>query len=430
MDSLERFIRAAPLPPSLPKNNNSNKNGGGNDGGNSTDADGNGIADNAGQGQHRRALVHASLATAVGRKGRHLSGTFCLTGDTMEGIIQCLVFLKAFSVSFGQNKSFYQFKKKNKLKFYHSLWSGRRCPASLNKWQRNYVKVYSKSFRQECVVKYVWVRSALFSWLLCFWTMSSDQAYRMSVGSGWMIRITATHTHTVCQTCTQRKFLWFDEMHIVHQCFTSILHSFFLACGWSRLIYIPIKDNCDGNFYRTSPTISFTLKLISNYYAGFRKLCDRSSPISQMGVFSGSKEATKWFGELRRQHHSIFARSTRAHTSEFLFSEEFGRHSPICICISKMYALNYGVAMAPPPSPRRHDSWMCALRLCAHCTSHSTHNIEFIIYMEIRTCCGVSDSAFSTFSFRLSLRLQLSVCMWKIMTKSAILRSKNRTKRM
>lgn len=53
----------------------------------------------AGGGQ-QRALVHASLAAAtVGRKGRHLTGTFCLTGDTMEGIIQCLVFLKAFSVS-------------------------------------------------------------------------------------------------------------------------------------------------------------------------------------------------------------------------------------------------------------------------------------------------------------------------------------------
>lgn len=50
------------------------------------------------------ALVSASLTSAVsnsavGRKGRHLTGTFCLTGDTMEGIIQCLVFLKAFSVS-------------------------------------------------------------------------------------------------------------------------------------------------------------------------------------------------------------------------------------------------------------------------------------------------------------------------------------------
>jgi hypothetical protein len=37
-------------------------------------------------------------ASAIGRRGRHLTGTFCLTGDTMEGIIQCLVFLKAFSV--------------------------------------------------------------------------------------------------------------------------------------------------------------------------------------------------------------------------------------------------------------------------------------------------------------------------------------------
>jgi hypothetical protein len=32
------------------------------------------------------------------RKNKHLSGQFCLAGDTMEGIIQCLVFLKAFSV--------------------------------------------------------------------------------------------------------------------------------------------------------------------------------------------------------------------------------------------------------------------------------------------------------------------------------------------
>lgn len=53
-------------------------------------------------GSGSRALVHASLqsAVAVGRRGRHLTGTFCLTGDTMEGIIQCLVFLKAFSVCF------------------------------------------------------------------------------------------------------------------------------------------------------------------------------------------------------------------------------------------------------------------------------------------------------------------------------------------
>lgn len=78
MDSIERIIRATPLPANLP----------------------NGDGQNA-----RRALVHASLATAVGRKGRHLTGTFCLTGDTMEGIIQCLVFLKAFSVSFAKRCS-------------------------------------------------------------------------------------------------------------------------------------------------------------------------------------------------------------------------------------------------------------------------------------------------------------------------------------
>lgn len=70
MDSLERLMRVTPLQSSL----------------------------SSSQGA-RRALVHASLTSALGRKGRHLTGTFCLTGDTMEGIIQCLVFLKAFSVS-------------------------------------------------------------------------------------------------------------------------------------------------------------------------------------------------------------------------------------------------------------------------------------------------------------------------------------------
>lgn len=59
----------------------------------------------------RGALVHASLAAAPSlgdKKGRHLTGTFCLTGDTMEGIIQCLVFLKAFSVSFSNCALQYQ----------------------------------------------------------------------------------------------------------------------------------------------------------------------------------------------------------------------------------------------------------------------------------------------------------------------------------
>ncbi|KAL7743959.1 hypothetical protein ACLKA6_003176 [Drosophila palustris] len=94
MDSLERLMRAAPLPRMLTAA--------------SAAAGVKGVVNvgvNVGVGQQQqqqqqRALVHASLAAAtVGRKGRHLTGTFCLTGDTMEGIIQCLVFLKAFSVS-------------------------------------------------------------------------------------------------------------------------------------------------------------------------------------------------------------------------------------------------------------------------------------------------------------------------------------------
>ena len=41
-------------------------------------------------------MVSASLASAIGKKP--VSGSFCLAGGTMEGIIQCLVFLKAFQV--------------------------------------------------------------------------------------------------------------------------------------------------------------------------------------------------------------------------------------------------------------------------------------------------------------------------------------------
>jgi hypothetical protein len=63
-------------------------------------ANSNALATSTHFSNHRRAIVQASLSTVFDRKGRHLSGTFCLTGDTMEGIIQCLVFLKAFSVSF------------------------------------------------------------------------------------------------------------------------------------------------------------------------------------------------------------------------------------------------------------------------------------------------------------------------------------------
>lgn len=82
----------------------------------------------------RRALVHASLATTatVGRRGRHLTGTFCLTGDTMEGIIQCLVFLKAFSVRSFRIRDITNNKLKQiaerciefkKIFLYHSIWA-------------------------------------------------------------------------------------------------------------------------------------------------------------------------------------------------------------------------------------------------------------------------------------------------------------------
>lgn len=77
MDQLERLLPGAVLA--------ARRSAGGGPPGNATSVD-------------SRALVHASLSSAVGRRGRHLTGTFCLTGDTMEGIIQCLVFLKAFSV--------------------------------------------------------------------------------------------------------------------------------------------------------------------------------------------------------------------------------------------------------------------------------------------------------------------------------------------
>lgn len=98
MDSLERLMRAAPLPRMLTTAAVSV-------GGAALQVGGGGGAAGGvpgAAGAQQRALVHASLAAAtVGRKGRHLTGTFCLTGDTMEGIIQCLVFLKAFSVSGG-----------------------------------------------------------------------------------------------------------------------------------------------------------------------------------------------------------------------------------------------------------------------------------------------------------------------------------------
>ncbi|KAK9498091.1 hypothetical protein O3M35_003973 [Rhynocoris fuscipes] len=44
-------------------------------------------------------LIEKTYGTLFGRKPKHLSGSFYLAGDTIEGIVQCLVFLKAFSVS-------------------------------------------------------------------------------------------------------------------------------------------------------------------------------------------------------------------------------------------------------------------------------------------------------------------------------------------
>ncbi|XP_037920086.1 neurobeachin isoform X10 [Hermetia illucens] len=102
MDSLERLMRAAPLPPSLP-----------------------------GTKGQQRALVHASLASAVGRKGRHLTGTFCLTGDTMEGIIQCLVFLKAFSLVGGEFDMELNFVIQDAQNIKHMLELLDHCPPNL-----------------------------------------------------------------------------------------------------------------------------------------------------------------------------------------------------------------------------------------------------------------------------------------------------------
>ncbi|XP_055684443.1 neurobeachin isoform X18 [Lutzomyia longipalpis] len=102
MDSLERLMRAAPLPPSIPGSQGS-----------------------------RRALVHASLASAIGRKGRHLTGTFCLTGDTMEGIIQCLVFLKAFSLVGGEFDMELNFVIQDAQNIKHMLELLDHCPPNL-----------------------------------------------------------------------------------------------------------------------------------------------------------------------------------------------------------------------------------------------------------------------------------------------------------
>ncbi|XP_063895422.1 neurobeachin [Helicoverpa armigera] len=82
----------------------------------------------------RGALVHASLAAApaIGdKKGRHLTGTFCLTGDTMEGIIQCLVFLKAFSLVGGEFDMELNFVIQDAQNIQHMLELLDHCPPSL-----------------------------------------------------------------------------------------------------------------------------------------------------------------------------------------------------------------------------------------------------------------------------------------------------------
>ncbi|XP_020714689.1 neurobeachin isoform X9 [Ceratitis capitata] len=108
MDSLERLLRAAPLPRTLTSVNGA-----------------------VAKGQ-QRALVHASLAAAtVGRKGRHLTGTFCLTGDTMEGIIQCLVFLKAFSLVGGEFDMELNFVIQDAQNIKHMLELLDHCPPNL-----------------------------------------------------------------------------------------------------------------------------------------------------------------------------------------------------------------------------------------------------------------------------------------------------------
>ncbi|KAG5684962.1 hypothetical protein PVAND_014167 [Polypedilum vanderplanki] len=80
---------------------------------------------------HRRAIVQASLSTVFDRKGRHLSGTFCLTGDAMEGIIQCLVFLKAFSLVGGEFDMELNFVIQDAQNIKHMLELLDHCPPNL-----------------------------------------------------------------------------------------------------------------------------------------------------------------------------------------------------------------------------------------------------------------------------------------------------------
>lgn len=137
---------------------------------------------------------------------------------------------------------------------------------------------------------------------------------------------------------------------------------------------------------------------------------------------------------VRRSHHFIFARSMCASRwLNFCFSEVNSEQTFADMRISIFDACSAELSS--------YDAgWRCRRRLDGMtveyesltlvCTTHSTHNIEFIIYMEIRACCGVSDSAFSTFFFfcqRLRLCLTVYSKLRIIMTKRAIRRSKNQT---
>ncbi|XP_050056822.1 neurobeachin isoform X5 [Aphis gossypii] len=69
---------------------------------------------------------------ALVRKGRrHLSATFCLAGDTMEGIIQCLVFLKAFSLVGGEFDMELNFIIQDAQNIRHMLELLDHCPPNL-----------------------------------------------------------------------------------------------------------------------------------------------------------------------------------------------------------------------------------------------------------------------------------------------------------
>ncbi|CAB3374575.1 Hypothetical predicted protein [Cloeon dipterum] len=66
-----------------------------------------------------------------GPKNKHLSGQFCLGGDTMEGIIQCLVFLKAFSLVGGEFDMELNFVIQDAQNIRHMLELLDHCPPSL-----------------------------------------------------------------------------------------------------------------------------------------------------------------------------------------------------------------------------------------------------------------------------------------------------------